>query len=259
MTTIVNNKSNIKKACLCLLILFLICKVNLQSQNLVVNGSFEDNSQNMKITCGSNYIEYNRLMNQNLCDLSCGSPDIFKEKSLNNTDCLFKHAKAYDGTVGIYIVNKEDAIREKEYNEHLILRLSEELINGRYYVLSFYANNSEIYYPNEIKMLTGKADGNERMKIEGMLFSEQNDGIQILQFIRTQNNHDNGYRKYECHFKCENNALTYLKIGFISQNDENAYFFETGQGINFEGYLICLLYTSPSPRDQRGSRMPSSA
>ena len=24
-------------------------------------------------------------------------------------------------------------------------------------------------------------------------------------------------------------------------------------------YTICLLYTSPSPRDQRGSRMPSSA
>ena len=28
----------------------------------------------------------------------------------------------------------------------------------------------------------------------------------------------------------------------------------------FDGYNItCLLYTSPSPRDQRGSRMPSSA
>ena len=26
-----------------------------------------------------------------------------------------------------------------------------------------------------------------------------------------------------------------------------------------EDYTICLLYTSPSPRDQRGSRMPSSA
>ena len=25
------------------------------------------------------------------------------------------------------------------------------------------------------------------------------------------------------------------------------------------GYYGCLLYTSPSPRDQRGSRMPSSA
>ena len=24
-------------------------------------------------------------------------------------------------------------------------------------------------------------------------------------------------------------------------------------------FLVCLLYTSPSPRDQRGSRMPSSA
>ena len=30
--------------------------------------------------------------------------------------------------------------------------------------------------------------------------------------------------------------------------------FETGVK-----YHICLLYTSPSPRDQRGSRMPSSA
>ena len=26
-----------------------------------------------------------------------------------------------------------------------------------------------------------------------------------------------------------------------------------------EKYILCLLYTSPSPRDQRGSRMPSSA
>ena len=26
-----------------------------------------------------------------------------------------------------------------------------------------------------------------------------------------------------------------------------------------KGNMVCLLYTSPSPRDQRGSRMPSSA
>ena len=35
-----------------------------------------------------------------------------------------------------------------------------------------------------------------------------------------------------------------------------------GVGAHFDRYdvfLICLLYTSPSPRDQRGSRMPSSA
>ena len=29
--------------------------------------------------------------------------------------------------------------------------------------------------------------------------------------------------------------------------------------MDFKKYLDCLLYTSPSPRDQRGSRMPSSA
>ena len=28
---------------------------------------------------------------------------------------------------------------------------------------------------------------------------------------------------------------------------------------DMDGYTRCLLYTSPSPRDQRGSRMPSSA
>ena len=28
---------------------------------------------------------------------------------------------------------------------------------------------------------------------------------------------------------------------------------------HFDGPKVCLLYTSPSPRDQRGSRMPSSA
>ena len=30
-------------------------------------------------------------------------------------------------------------------------------------------------------------------------------------------------------------------------------------GVNQMIYKSCLLYTSPSPRDQRGSRMPSSA
>ena len=29
--------------------------------------------------------------------------------------------------------------------------------------------------------------------------------------------------------------------------------------VNADGFMTCLLYTSPSPRDQRGSRMPSSA
>ena len=35
--------------------------------------------------------------------------------------------------------------------------------------------------------------------------------------------------------------------------------FAVGGLIPLSGYVTCLLYTSPSPRDQRGSRMPSSA
>ena len=31
------------------------------------------------------------------------------------------------------------------------------------------------------------------------------------------------------------------------------------KGVGYPVYGACLLYTSPSPRDQRGSRMPSSA
>ena len=37
-------------------------------------------------------------------------------------------------------------------------------------------------------------------------------------------------------------------------------YFAKNAKLNKSGYAdICLLYTSPSPRDQRGSRMPSSA
>ena len=39
------------------------------------------------------------------------------------------------------------------------------------------------------------------------------------------------------------------------ENNRNA----ITHGIELNRDLACLLYTSPSPRDQRGSRMPSSA
>ena len=34
---------------------------------------------------------------------------------------------------------------------------------------------------------------------------------------------------------------------------------EIMQSLGMDKFRVCLLYTSPSPRDQRGSRMPSSA
>ena len=54
------------------------------------------------------------------------------------------------------------------------------------------------------------------------------------------------------------------KVEIYADTDEGIKFWQCqklSRGI--EAYLdesqVCLLYTSPSPRDQRGSRMPSSA
>ena len=45
----------------------------------------------------------------------------------------------------------------------------------------------------------------------------------------------------------------------FERGEETDYFIRAISN-GFQGmYIACLLYTSPSPRDQRGSRMPSSA
>ena len=46
-------------------------------------------------------------------------------------------------------------------------------------------------------------------------------------------------------------------VVFIMTDVINEYF--GSRGVRLLSYMTCLLYTSPSPRDQRGSRMPSSA
>ena len=46
---------------------------------------------------------------------------------------------------------------------------------------------------------------------------------------------------------CSNPITGFFRDGFCHTDDLD------------RGIHVCLLYTSPSPRDQRGSRMPSSA
>ena len=51
----------------------------------------------------------------------------------------------------------------------------------------------------------------------------------------------------------------YGKPYAIDGTDVVSYRSEAGPVQGSEAFTACLLYTSPSPRDQRGSRMPSSA
>ena len=48
-----------------------------------------------------------------------------------------------------------------------------------------------------------------------------------------------------------------ISQAFQVQSIPAVYAMKDGQVV--DGFMGCLLYTSPSPRDQRGSRMPSSA
>ena len=55
-------------------------------------------------------------------------------------------------------------------------------------------------------------------------------------------------------------AIKYRQTGSLSIASKVAYVDLVGStGVVMTRVKICLLYTSPSPRDQRGSRMPSSA
>ena len=55
--------------------------------------------------------------------------------------------------------------------------------------------------------------------------------------------------------------ITPIRDQSLTRQEEIDYLSQHGVHVNWEKakYSICLLYTSPSPRDQRGSRMPSSA
>ena len=56
-----------------------------------------------------------------------------------------------------------------------------------------------------------------------------------------------------------NASLGYFSEGSIALGMESGIVIANSNITQFIGGNTCLLYTSPSPRDQRGSRMPSSA
>ena len=69
-----------------------------------------------------------------------------------------------------------------------------------------------------------------------------------------------GEEHQEIHL-CEDHARTYLKSndGDAAEPQSIPDAWVDQLKVNQTAEDFCLLYTSPSPRDQRGSRMPSSA
>ena len=66
--------------------------------------------------------------------------------------------------------------------------------------------------------------------------------------LRNRIERSNGWIPFDLFF---NTVMYEPGLGYYSSGS-----YKIGEGGD---YTTCLLYTSPSPRDQRGSRMPSSA
>ena len=68
---------------------------------------------------------------------------------------------------------------------------------------------------------------------------------------------------YEQEYKCEKQPTWYNGKEHVRQTRYNIYEMEDGTQVKItevsQDPNFCLLYTSPSPRDISGSRMPSSA
>ena len=57
----------------------------------------------------------------------------------------------------------------------------------------------------------------------------------------------------------DSGRITNAEVSLVISNNPNAYALERAKNHGIEAVCICLLYTSPSPRDAHESRMPSSA
>ena len=112
--------------------------------------------------------------------------------------------------------------------------------------------------------------------VEGEMIPGQEIGLKIDQTLTQDATGTMAYLEFEAmgvdRVKTER-SVAYIDHNTLQTGFENAddhryiqtvtkkhgiYFSRPGNGICHQVHL-CLLYTSPSPRDQRGSRMPSSA
>ena len=154
----------------------------------------------------------------------------------------------------------------RKINQILLSKV--EIINNDVYAIPIDDRIlSKIKLPEENKKYTFKPDSKNIVKVEIDRFPiGQEEGLgHVIQELKLNNNEE-----YDADFVLSksNIAKSYNlnhieskkieKRERIDLTDRNSYLFKSWNSNN-SPMLPCLLYTSPSPRDKRQSRMPSSA
>ena len=104
-------------------------------------------------------------------------------------------------------------------------------------------NHRELFFDIEVEVTDG--------------FPEPSKAQNKVTSVAMYTKHDGKYRVYVLG-EGQNNIKDEVDIRFYSTESELLKEF-LRYWIKVQPTCVCLLYTSPSPRDQRGSRMPSSA
>ena len=110
---------------------------------------------------------------------------------------------------------------------------------------------------NAVKGVFGAVNDAAKAALDKIEFATGSVGSQLMDYISTGANGEKVFTFNNLTFASGSSTIQAASYGEV---DNLAAILKTYEDVNIaiEGHT-CLLYTSPSPRDQRGSRMPSSA
>ena len=123
------------------------------------------------------------------------------------------------------------------------------------FLLGFLAANGQAYPVETIKY-----SGPNQDKVNFLFLGDGSTASQMNQYISDVNNVTNQFFAQEPFSTLTNEYNVYaVKVpsNVTGAAMSPSYLIDNAFGSTY--WYACLLYTSPSPRDQRGSRMPSSA
>ena len=139
---------------------------------------------------------------------------------------------------------------KKNLNSNLIYEGEKHFKNVKQ--ITFGGDNAEAYWSFDDKNLVFQSNYNEwRVECDQMFLMSVDESFEL----NTPKMLSTGDGRTTCSYFMPDNK----HILYASTHEDNKLCPETPLRVNGNYVWPCLLYTSPSPRDQRGSRMPSSA